>query len=61
MKYANVFYIPHFNVIGGIETYAYELAKKYKGKDIVFVYSDRTSDINTNVIHIIVVIIIPFI
>jgi glycosyltransferase involved in cell wall biosynthesis len=45
MKYANVFYIPHFNIIGGIETYAYELAKKYKDKDIVFVYSDRTSDI----------------
>lgn len=45
MKYANVFYIPHFNIIGGIETYAYELAKKYKDKDIVFVYSDRKSDI----------------
>lgn len=46
MKYTNVFYIPHFNIIGGIETYAYELAKKYKDKDIVFVYSDKTSDIN---------------
>lgn len=46
MKYANVFYIPHFNIIGGIETYAYELAKKYKDKDITFVYSDKTSDIN---------------
>jgi glycosyltransferase involved in cell wall biosynthesis len=45
MKYANVFYIPHFNIIGGIETYVYELAKKYKDKDIVFVYSDKTSDI----------------
>lgn len=45
MKYANVFYIPHFNIIGGIETYAYELAKKYKDKDIVFVYSDKSSDI----------------
>jgi glycosyltransferase involved in cell wall biosynthesis len=44
MKYANVFYVPHFNIIGGIETYCYELAKKYKDKDIVFVYSDPRSD-----------------
>ena len=44
MKYANVFYVPHFNIIGGIETYCYELAKKYKDKDITFVYSDETSD-----------------
>ena len=44
MKYGNVFYIPHFNIIGGIETYCYELAKKYKDKDITFVYSDETSD-----------------
>ncbi len=46
MKYANVFYVPHFNIIGGIETYCYELAKKYKDKDITFVYSDKTSDAN---------------
>ena len=46
MKYANVFYVPHFNIIGGIETYCYELAKKYKEKDITFVYSDPNSDIN---------------
>lgn len=39
MKYANVFYIPHFNVIGGIETYIYELAKKYSKYDITVVYS----------------------
>mgnify|MGYP003302521524 CR=1 FL=1 len=45
MRYANVFYVPHFNIIGGIETYCYELAKKYKDKDIVFVYSNTTSDI----------------
>lgn len=44
MKYANVLYVPHFNIIGGIETYCYELAKKYKDKDITFVYSDETSD-----------------
>ena len=46
MKYANVFYVPHFNIIGGIETYCYELSKKYKDKDIVFVYSDLKSDID---------------
>lgn len=46
MKYANVFYVPHFNIIGGIETYCYELAKKYHNKDITFIYSDKTSDIN---------------
>lgn len=46
MKYANVFYVPHFNIIGGIETYCYELAKKYKDKDITFVYSNTTSDVN---------------
>lgn len=44
MKYTNIFYVPHFNIIGGIETYCYELAKKYKDKDITFVYSDETSD-----------------
>ena len=44
MKYANVFYVPHFNIIGGIETYCYELAKKYNNIDITFVYSDETSD-----------------
>ena len=44
LEYANVFYVPHFNVIGGIETYCYELAKKYHDKDITFVYSNDTSD-----------------
>jgi glycosyltransferase involved in cell wall biosynthesis len=44
MKYTNVFYIPHFNIIGGIETYIYELVKKYKNYDIVVVYSNPTSD-----------------
>lgn len=44
MIYTNVFYVPHFNIIGGIETYCYELAKKYHKKDITFVYSDETSD-----------------
>lgn len=45
MKYANVFYVPHFNIIGGIETYIYELVKKNKDIDITVVYSDPTSDV----------------
>lgn len=44
MEYTNIFYIPHFNIIGGIETYAYELAKKYNKYDITFVYSRDDSD-----------------
>ena len=44
MEYTNIFYVPHFNIIGGIETYCYELAKKYHDKDITFIYSDETSD-----------------
>lgn len=44
MIYTNVFYVPHFNIIGGIETYIYELVKKYKDEDITIVYSDDTSD-----------------
>ena len=35
IKYANVFFVPHFNIIGGIETYIYELVKKYKNIEIV--------------------------
>lgn len=42
--YNNIFYIPHFNSIGGVETYAYEMAKKYKDYDITFIYSYSTSD-----------------
>lgn len=38
--YSNVFYIPHFNVIGGIETYIYELVKKYHKYDITVIYND---------------------
>lgn len=45
MKYANVFYVPHINVIGGIETFLYELIKKYQDKDITIMYSDSKSDI----------------
>ena len=40
----NVFYIAHFNVIGGIETYVYELAKKYGKYDIVVYYNEGDAE-----------------
>ena len=43
-KYANVFFVPHFNIIGGIETYIYELVKKYKDIEIVVAYSNIDSN-----------------
>lgn len=39
---SNIFYISNFNVIGGVETYIYELARKYKNYDITVVY--KTGD-----------------
>lgn len=44
MKYANVFYVPHINVIGGIETFLYELITKYKDEDITIAYTNEKSD-----------------
>lgn len=38
----NLFYISNFNSIGGVETYLYEIAKKYHDLDILVVY--RTGD-----------------
>lgn len=35
---SNMFYISNFNVIGGVETFIYELARKYKKYDITVVY-----------------------
>ena len=35
---SNVFYVYNFNVIGGVETFIYELARKYKNYDIAVVY-----------------------
>jgi flagellar basal body rod protein FlgC len=42
--YQNVFYFRYINKIGGIETWFYQLAKKYKNKDIVIYYNagDKT-------------------
>lgn len=34
----NVFYIHNFNTIGGVETYLFELARKYNNYDITIVY-----------------------
>ena len=34
----NVFYVSNFNTIGGVETYIYELARKYNDYDITVIY-----------------------
>ena len=34
----NLFYVSNFNAIGGVETYIFELARKYKDYDITVVY-----------------------
>lgn len=33
IKHANIFYVKNIHAIGGVETYVYELAKKYKDYD----------------------------
>lgn len=38
MKYSNIFYIGNLQEIGGVETYLYEIAKKYGDLDITIVY-----------------------
>ena len=38
LEASNVFYVSNFNVIGGVETFIYELAKKYNQYDIAVVY-----------------------
>ena len=42
IKSNNVFYVSNFNTIGGVETYIYELARKYKDYDITVIY--KTGD-----------------
>ena len=39
IKHANIFYVRNIHAIGGVETYVYELAKKYKDYDIAVVKS----------------------
>ena len=40
----NVFYVSNFNSIGGVETYIFELARKYKEHDITIVYKTGSLD-----------------
>lgn len=37
IKHDNIFYVANINAIGGVETYLYELVKKYKNNDIAVV------------------------
>lgn len=37
IEHANIIYMPHISSLGGIETYTYELVKKYKDLDIAVV------------------------
>ena len=37
IKHANIFYVRDICAIGGVETYLYELVKKYKDYDIAVV------------------------
>jgi len=37
IKHANIIYMPHISQLGGIETYVYELVKKYNKLDIAVV------------------------
>lgn len=37
IKHANIIYMPNISALGGIETYVYELVKKYKDLDIAVV------------------------
>lgn len=38
IEHDNIIYIRDFSEIGGVETFTYELAKKYHNKDIAVVY-----------------------
>ena len=40
----NVFYVSNFNTIGGVETYIFELARKYKNYDITVVYKTGNAE-----------------
>lgn len=44
IKHDNIFYIRNIHAIGGVETYVYELAKKYKDYDIAVVCKDIASE-----------------
>ena len=38
IEHDNIFFVSDINVIGGVETYLWELAKKYQHYDIAVVY-----------------------
>lgn len=40
INHANIFYVRNIHAIGGVETFVYELAKKYKDYDIAVVCKD---------------------
>lgn len=42
IKSNNIFYVSNFNSIGGVETFIFELARKYKDYDITVIY--KTGD-----------------
>ena len=44
IKHANIIYMPNISPLGGIETYVYEMVKKYKDLDIAVV--SKVCDIN---------------
>lgn len=41
---SNLFYISNFNTIGGVETFIFELARKYQDYDIVVIYKSGSID-----------------
>lgn len=43
IEHSNIFYIRDFSQLGGVETFVYEMVKKYKDLDIAVVY--KTADI----------------
>lgn len=44
IKSKNVFYISNFNTIGGVETYIFELARKYNDYDITVIYKTGSEE-----------------
>ena len=44
INHANIFYVRSIHKIGGVETFVYELAKKYKDYDIAVVCKDVASE-----------------
>lgn len=44
IEHSNIFYVKDISIIGGVETFLYELVKKYKDYDIAVVY--KTANVN---------------